>query len=68
MNEENWINILETGLLPEDGTDVIAYSKGDGVEYKAYYGIYENESRWQRNGRCNMEDVTHWMPRLVGPV
>lgn len=63
----SWIDIRKSVERPEDGSEVIAYAPRDGIEYRAYYAIYNGESVWQRNGRCNMEGVTHYRPKLQPP-
>jgi len=70
MSENRWISVKER--LPKNGVTVIAYSPRDGIEYKAYCQRFNNgkwdDIAWQRNGRCNMEGVTHWQPRLAPPT
>ena len=63
---KEWNSIMEKTPIP--GTSVIAYSEREGINYEVYFCQNKfNEPIWQRSGRCNMDNVTHWMNEIEEP-
>jgi hypothetical protein len=56
-------------VRPSEGDVVIAYSARDGISYETYFCFDSNGApMWQRSGRCNMQEVTHWRYKLTPPT
>lgn len=56
-------------VRPGEGDVVIAYSVRDGISYETYFCFDSYGAPiWQRSGRCNMENVTHWRYKLTPPT
>lgn len=55
-------------VRPSNGEVVVAFSQRDGISYETHFTFNScGAPIWQRSGRCNMEGVTHWMPKLSPP-